>query len=92
MYDMNKWQIIKKQSDLLKLPLNRYAEDYSANVLVSSTNNCMNEVYLMYFDFTDSRFHFPSYSITWCDLKLKPIEEINRWMSLPKKPKLSGKN
>jgi len=85
---MKKWNKIIKQSDLEKLPKNIHSARYSKFVLVSSvTKPSLNEVYLMYYDFEDGRFHFPSYSIEWKDLSLLPISEINRWMSLPVNPR-----
>jgi hypothetical protein len=42
----------------------------------------------MYFDFEDQMFHFPSYSPNFSDVKLKPIEEINKWVELPKEPRM----
>ena len=82
-----KWNSINKESDLQKLPRNRYDRLMSAYILTSSTKSkSLHEIYLMYFNFTDKLFHFPDYG-GWPDITLKPIVEINKWMLLPNKPK-----
>ena len=85
-----KWKTIKKQSDLDLLPRNKHDQKFSKCVLASSNKKwALHDIYLMYYDFDDCLFHFPSYSVKQKDIKLTPISEINKWMPLPKKPKMS---
>jgi len=84
-----RWNTIKYVDDLKLLPKNYLNKRYSKKILVSSTKHCsINQVFLMYFDFEDQMFHFPSYSPNFSDVKLKPIEEINKWVELPKEPRM----
>ena len=87
---MNKWNKIVSSADIDKLPIRIHPSRCSATVLVSSSKKwSLHEVYLMYYDFDDCKFHFPSYSYEWKDIKLSPITEIDRWMKCPRKPKMS---
>ena len=83
----NKWITLKNTKDLDKLPKRQFKHHCSQKILVSSTKPTLNEVYLMYYDFTDNMFHFPSYNVEWKDIPLKPFADINKWMPLPKKPR-----
>jgi hypothetical protein len=84
-----KWKTLSCSYDLTKLPKNKHDPYISAYILVSSTKKWSeNNVYLMYFDFTDRLFHFPNYG-HWPDApKLPPFTEINKWMPLPNKPRM----
>jgi len=86
------WKKISELRDLQKLPRNRHTRSLSRNVLVSSSSKrSLNEVYLMYYDFVDGYFHFPAYSVKWRDdVTLKPVSEIDRWQSAPRKPPNNG--
>jgi len=78
------WRTINNKADLKELPKNKHDSSYTCNILVTSTQTeSLNNVMLMYFDFNDNFFHFPNYAQDWSDVKLRPISEINKWMSLP---------
>ena len=82
------WNTLNKLEDLEALPRNIHDKNISKHILVSSSKKwSINDVYLMYYNFEDQMFHFPSYSPKFPDIKLKPVVEINKWMPLPKKPR-----
>ena len=89
---LNKWNKIVSLCDLLKLPRNRHTKRLSEKILVSSTKKwSLNEIFMMYYDFDDNFFHFPAYDVTWKDIRLIPIIEIDRWKALPRKPLIKEK-
>ena len=86
-----RWKTINRQSDLDLLPRNSHNKQFSKYILVSSNKRwALHDIYLMYYDFDDCVFHFPKYSVGWKSVKLTPISEINKWLPLPKKPKMKA--
>ena len=85
----NKWNKINTEKDLEKINRNKYNKDISEYILVSSSKYChLNEIYLVYFNFLDNKFHFPFYGNWAEDVELLPVKEIDRWQRLPKPPRV----